>query len=60
MQNQNQQLEPYVGTDAVAAFIGKPVSFVYDRAGALGIPRHKIGNHYRYRLSEVAAWVASQ
>lgn len=52
--------EPYVGTEEVAEFLGKPASWVYDRAGQLGIPRYKVGSHYRYRLSEVEAWVRDQ
>lgn len=51
------QIEPFVGTEEVAAFLGKPPSWLYNRAERLGIPRYRVGLHYRYRLSEVAAWV---
>jgi predicted DNA-binding transcriptional regulator AlpA len=50
-------LEGFVGTEEVAAFLGKPASWLYNRAEALNIPRYKIGLQYRYRLSEVAEWV---
>jgi hypothetical protein len=53
-------LEAFVSTEDVAAFLGKPLSWVFNNAGPLGIPRYKIGNHYRYRLSEVAKWVTEQ
>jgi excisionase family DNA binding protein len=53
-------VEPYVTTEQVAEFIGKPMSWVYNCAGPAGIPRHKLGNHWRYRLSEVAAWLEAR
>ena len=49
--------EPLHGTAAVADYLEKPASWVRNNAGPLGIPRYKVGNQYRYRLSEVAAWV---
>lgn len=52
--------EPFVGTEEVAGFIGKPASWVYNCAGTYGLPRYKIGRHFRYRLSEVAAWMEAQ
>ena len=52
-----QTVEPFVGTEEVAAFLGKPPSWIYNRAERLGIPRYRVGLQYRYRLSEVAAWV---
>jgi excisionase family DNA binding protein len=50
-------VEPFATTEDVAAYLSKPRSWVHDNAGRLGIPRYKVGNHYRYRLSEVAKWV---
>lgn len=49
--------EPWVTTEHVAEFLAKPESWVYNNAARVGIPRYKIGNQYRYRLSEVSAWV---
>ena len=51
-------LEPWVTTADVAAYLKKPKSWVYDNGHR--IPRYKIGATYRYRLSQVAAWVESQ
>lgn len=51
--------EPWVTTEAVAEFIAKPAGWVYNNAARLGIPRYRVGNQYRYRLSEVSAWVES-
>lgn len=52
-----QAAEPFATTEDVATYLSKPRSWVHDNAARLGIPRYKVGNHYRYRLSEVAAWV---
>jgi len=49
--------ETYATTEEVAAFLNKPQSWVFQNAGPRGIPRYKVGNQWRYRLSEVAAWV---
>lgn len=49
--------EPLVTTEDVAEYLKKPRSWVHDNAGRHGIPRFKVGNQYRYRLSEVADWV---
>lgn len=49
--------EPFVDTAAVAEFLGKPRSWIHNNAARLGIPRRRVGNHWRFRLSEVAAWV---
>lgn len=49
--------EPFVTTEQVADFLGKPRSWVYNNAARLGIPRHALGRQWRFRLSEVAEWV---
>lgn len=50
-------IEPFVSTEEVCAFLGKPPSWLYNRAERLRVPRYRVGLQYRYRLSEVAAWV---
>lgn len=50
-------IEPYVGTKEVAEFLNKPATWVYNNAGSVGIPRYRVGNQWRYRLSEVANWM---
>lgn len=49
--------EPLATTAEVAAFLKKPESWVYDNAARLELPRFKVGNQYRYRISEIEAWV---
>lgn len=52
--------EPLVTTQQTADFLGHPAKWLQRNAQALGIPRYRVGNQYRYRLSEVAAWVDAQ
>ena len=52
--------EKWVTTSEVAAYLGKPESWIYARADSLGLPRVKIGRHFRFRLSEVDQWMGSQ
>ena len=52
--------EPFVTTREVALFLGKPESWIYNNAERRGLPRHQLGLQYRYRLSEVSAWVDAQ
>lgn len=52
--------EPFVGTAELAEFLNKPRGWLYDNSKALGIPCHKIGRQYRYRISEVEAWLAAR
>ena len=49
--------EPFVGVRRVAAHLGKPPSWVYNRGADLGLPLYRLGNHLRFKLSEVDRWV---
>jgi hypothetical protein len=50
-------IERYSNTEDVANFLKKPLSWVHHNAGPKGIPRYRVGNQWRYKLSEVAEWV---
>lgn len=52
--------ETWVTTEDVAAHLGKPVSWIHQNAERIGLPRRRLGNHFRYRLSQVDAWLAEQ
>lgn len=54
------QEEKLVDSREVAKHLMKPVSWVYNNAERLGLPRYRVGNQWRYRLSEVDAWVKAQ
>ena len=53
----NTTVEPFVDGHAVAEFLGVSYKFLERHAEAKGLPRRKIGGRWRYRLSEVSAWV---
>lgn len=48
-----------MSTRELAEHLGKPVSWIYNNAERLGIARIRVGNQYRYRLSEVDAQLKS-
>ncbi len=52
-----REQEPFATTEDVAEYLSKPASWVHNNAARLGLPRYRMGNQYRYRLSEIAAWV---
>lgn len=43
-----------------AAHLNVSTSYLYQRGDLVGIPRYKIGNKFRYKLSELDSWVKSQ
>ncbi|MFC4536621.1 helix-turn-helix domain-containing protein [Sphaerisporangium dianthi] len=49
--------ERWVGTREVALHLGKPTSWIYDNVIRRGIPHRKVGNQYRFRLSEIDKWM---
>lgn len=52
--------EKFVKTAVVAEYLDVPPTWLYNNAERLELPRSRIGNQYRYKLSEVAAWVERQ
>jgi excisionase family DNA binding protein len=44
-------------TEEAADFLRKPVSWLYAYAGPLNIPRHKLGQQYRYDRDELLEWL---
>lgn len=50
-------IEPFVDLQTVAEFLDKDRDWLYSNQARLGIPRCRVGRHWRYRLSEVAEWV---
>lgn len=49
--------EPFVDLQTVADFLGKDRDWLYSNQARLGIPRVRLGRHFRYRISEVVAWM---
>jgi hypothetical protein len=51
--------EPWVEHDAVAEYLCKKPAWLYENADRLGIPRVRLGNQWRYKISAVEAWLTS-
>lgn len=43
-----------------AAHLNVSTSYLYQKGDTVGVPRYRIGNKFRYKLSEIDAWVQSQ
>ena len=43
-----------------AAHLNVSTSYLYQKGDTVGVPRYNIGNKFRYKLSELDAWVQSQ
>ena len=52
--------EELMTVEELARWLRKPKSWVYNRLNDLGIPHYKIGNHLRFKRSEVEAWLDGQ
>lgn len=52
--------EPLVGAAEAAAYLGRPVSWLYDRWRSLGIPAYRVGARLSFRLSELDEWLDAQ
>lgn len=51
-------LEPLIGVEELAEWLGIPIQTIYDWRLSGRAPRaHKIGKHLRFALSDVEAWL---
>lgn len=51
--------EPWVGVDDVARHLGVSHDTVYRWIDAKGLPAHKLGRLWKFKLADVDAWVRS-
>lgn len=49
--------EPWVDTETVAEHIGKAPQWLRENGARVGIPRVRLGNQWRYKISEVDQWL---
>lgn len=49
--------EPWVSVEEVARHLGIAKDSVYRWIGARGLPAHKIGRLWKFKLSEIDDWV---
>lgn len=55
--NATRMTEPWASVDDVAAHLGVAKDSVYRWIDAKDLPAHKIGKLWKFKLSEVDAWV---
>jgi excisionase family DNA binding protein len=53
----NTQTERWLRTQEAADYLSVSIGFLYNGAIELGIPRVKLGKGYRYRMSDLDAWI---
>jgi len=51
--------EPWVGVDGVARHLGVSHDTVYRWIEHKGLPAHKVGRLWKFKLADVDAWVRS-
>jgi excisionase family DNA binding protein len=57
----NLGLEPLMDVHELAAYLGIPISTVYDwRVHGKGPTAYRFGNHLKFAISDVRAWIAQQ
>jgi excisionase family DNA binding protein len=52
-----QSAEPWVSVDDVASHVGVTKDSVYRWIDAKGLPAHRVGKLWKFKLSEVDEWV---
>jgi excisionase family DNA binding protein len=53
----NTQKERWIKLDEAAEYLSVSRSYLYQKGPAAGIPRVKLGNGFRYRMSDLDAWL---
>lgn len=53
-----EDLEGLVGITDVAALLGVPSSWIYERTATGAIPHYRVGRYVRFRISEIDQWLA--
>jgi excisionase family DNA binding protein len=51
------QTERWMKTEEAAEYLSVSTSYLYNKGLEIGIPRVKLGNGYRYRISDLDAWM---
>jgi excisionase family DNA binding protein len=51
------QTERWMKTEQAAEYLSVSTSYLYNQGSEIGIPRVKLGNGYRYRMSDLDAWM---
>ena len=51
------QTERWMRTEEAADYLSVSTSYLYNQGAEIGIPRVKLGKGYRYRISDLDAWM---
>jgi excisionase family DNA binding protein len=51
------QTDRWLRTEEAADYLSVSIGFLYNRATEIGIPRARLGKGYRYRISDLDAWM---
>jgi len=57
---ENNTIGRWMTLKEAAAHLNVSTSYLYQKGDTVGVPRYRIGNKFRYKLSELDAWVQSQ
>ena len=57
---ENNTIGRWMTLKEAAAHLNVSTSYLYQKGDTVGVPRYKIGSKFRYKLSELDAWVQSQ
>jgi len=51
------QKERWIKTEEAAEYLSVSTSYLYQKGPAAGVPRVRLGDGYRYRMSDLDAWM---
>lgn len=53
-------IEPWVSADVIAEYLGVTKDSVYTWIAKRGMPAHRVGRLWKFKVSEVDDWVRSE
>ena len=57
---ENNSIGRWMTLKEAAAHLNVSTSYLYQKGDTVGVPRYRIGNKFRYKLSDLDTWVQSQ
>jgi predicted DNA-binding transcriptional regulator AlpA len=55
--DETKSKEPWITTAEAAAHLGKNPAWLHNYGAKVGVPRFRLGRHYRYKVSALDAWL---
>ena len=53
----NIETQGWITLEQAAKYLSVSRSYLYQRGTLIGVPRVKLGNSFRYRISDLDAWL---